>query len=119
MEEGRELSAVLDSRVDERLLGKLTAAVSEAPPAERLLAGVEAFVEIAEADPEGTREALWALRGNQAGLREFERGLGLEAHRATLALGAAIQLASAELAAEDPNLRRRVPELVRWLEGSW
>jgi hypothetical protein len=36
-----------------------------------------------------------------------------------MALGGAIQLASAELASANPDLGSRVPELMRWLEGAW
>jgi hypothetical protein len=39
--------------------------------------------------------------------------------RATLAIGAAIQIASAELASVAPDLRGRTDELLCWLEGAW
>lgn len=76
-------------------------------------------VEIAERDPNATRDALWALRGDTGALEDLEHGLSLSPSRATLALGGAIQLASTELASPEPDLRGRVPELMRWLEGSW
>ncbi|HWP33492.1 MAG TPA: hypothetical protein VNL97_07060 [Solirubrobacterales bacterium] len=119
MEEGRELATVLDYRLDGRLVERVLAATEDAPPGDRLRAGVEAVVELAELDPEGTSEALAALRLDAATLQGLEGGLSLLPERATLALGAAIQLARAELCSADPDLRSRVPELLRWLEGTW
>jgi hypothetical protein len=119
MEEGRELAAVLDGSLDERLAKQILAAAEEAPARERIQAGVEAFVEAAEIDPEGTAAALAALRADATAQQRLERSLGLPEARATLALGAAIQLARAELAGPEPDLRRRSPELLRWLEGVW
>jgi hypothetical protein len=119
MEEGRELAAVLDGRLDERLVERVVSAAEDAPPEERVRAGVEAMVEIAELDPAGTKEALWALQGNPLALQGLERGLSLDAKPATLALGGAIQLARAELSSADPDLRGRLPELLRWLGGAW
>jgi hypothetical protein len=115
MEEGRELAAVLDGRLVERVLS----ATEGGPPEDRVRAGVEAVVEIAELDPEGTRDALWALQSDPLAMHSLEQGLSLDSKRATLALGAAIQLARGELASADPDLRSRVPELLRWLEGAW
>lgn len=117
--EGRERAAVLDVDLDERLVARVLDAVTEAPVAERVHDTVARVVEIAERDPDGTREALWILRGQTDALAALENGLGLSPGRATLALGGAIQLASAELASPDPDLRSRMPELVRWLEGAW
>lgn len=77
------------------------------------------IVEMADHDPGEARNALWALRGDAGALEGLEHGLGLSPSRATLALGGAIQLASTELASAKPDLRGRVPELMRWLEGSW
>jgi len=119
MEEGREPTAVLDRRLDERLLERVLGAAALAVERERLRAGVEALVASAEADPGATREALWALRGDSTALQRLEGGLDLAPRRATLALGGAIQLAAAELSAPAPDLRERIPELVRWLEGAW
>jgi hypothetical protein len=39
--------------------------------------------------------------------------------KATLAVGAVIQLAITELASASPDLRSHKDELVRWLEGGW
>jgi hypothetical protein len=119
MEEGRELATVLDYRLDGRLVERVLAATEDAPPGDRLRAGVEAVIELAELDPEGTNEALAALRVDVATLRRLEGGLSLAPERATLALGAAIQLARTELSSAEPDLRGRAPELLRWLEGSW
>jgi hypothetical protein len=117
--EGRELAAVLDGRLDERLVDRVVEAAADAAAGEEIQDAVAKVVEIAEMDPEGTREALWALRGDPSALEGLEDGLGLSPERATMALGGAIQLASTELASPDPDLRSRVPELLRWLEGSW
>lgn len=119
MEEGRELTAVLDGRVDDRLVDRVLDAAADAPAGEEIHDAVVKVVEIAEMDPEGTREALWALRGDSRALEGLERGLKLTPGKATLALGGAIQLASTELASADPDLRSRMPELLRWLEGAW
>lgn len=119
MEEGRELAVVLDSRLDERLVERVLSAAEEAPAEERLRAGVEAVVAIAELDPEGTNEALAVLRTDPVALERLEKGLGLSPKSATLALGAALQLARAELSSADPDLGSRLPELLRWLERAW
>jgi hypothetical protein len=52
-------------------------------------------------------------------MERLEAHLSLSTKRAILALGAAIQLADAELASPDPDLRSRAPELLYWLEGAW
>lgn len=119
MEEGRELAAVLDGRLDERLVEHVLAAAEEAQPDDRVRAGVGAVVELSELNPQGTSAALAELRADAAVLQRLEVGLGLSPERATLALGAAIQLARAELSSAHPALRARVPELLRWLEGVW
>ncbi len=119
MREGRELAAVLDGQLDERLVERVLDACAEAPAGEQVHGAVAKVVEIAEMDPEGTRDALWALRGRTDALLALEDGLGLSPRRATLALGGAIQIASTELGSHDPDLRGRMPELLRWLEGAW
>ncbi len=119
MSDGREVTAVLDGRVDERLVDRVLEAAADAAPGERIHDAVATVVEIAELDPEVTQEALRALRADASSMQKLERGLGLSPNRATLALGGAIQLASAELASDDPDLGSRAPELVRWLEGAW
>jgi hypothetical protein len=117
--EGRERTSVLDRRLDERLVERLLEAADEAAPGDTVRAAVERVVANAEIDPEGTRDALWALRGNPAALEGLEGRLDLAPDRATLALGGALQLASAELASREPDLRGRAAELLRWLEGAW
>jgi len=117
--DGREVAAVLDGRVEERLVDRVFEAAAEAAPGERIQDTVSKLVEIATIDPEGTREALRALRADADALQGLERGLDLSPDRATLALGGAIQLAGAELASDDPDLGSRAPELVRWLKGAW
>lgn len=119
MTEGRELAAVLDGRVDDRLVDQVVEAATGAPAGDEVHDAVMRVVEIAESDPDSTREALWALRGDAGALEGLEHGLSLSPSRATLALGGAIQLASTELASAEPDLRGRIPELMRWLEGTW
>jgi hypothetical protein len=119
MTKGRELAAVLDGTLDARLLERVLGAAREAPDSEAVRAGLEAMTAIAEEDPLGTREALWALRADADALGRLEEGLDMSPARATLALGGAIQLASAELSSAEPDLRSRLPELQRWLEGAW
>lgn len=119
MREGRELAAVLDGHLDERLVDRVLEAAADAPEGDEVRDAVARVVEIAEIDPDGTREALWALRGNSEALEGLEKGLGLGSNRGTLALGGAIQLVSTELASVDPDLRSRMPELLRWLRGAW
>jgi hypothetical protein len=89
------------------------------PPAERVRDAVETAIDIAESDPAGAREALWSLRGDCVSLQRLEAGLQMSPERATLAIGAAIQIASAELGSAAPDLRGRTDELLRWLEGAW
>jgi len=117
--DGRAVTAVLDGRVEERLVDRVLEAAADAAPGEGVHDVVAKVVEIAELDPDGTREALRALRADAGALRGLERGLDLSPDRATLALGGAIQLAGSELASDDPDLGSRAPELERWLEGSW
>jgi len=105
--------------LDERLVERVLDACADAHEGDEVRDAVEKVVEISEIDPEGTREALWALRGDPGALEGLEDGLGLHPRRATLALGGAIQIASTELASIDPDLRGRMPELLRWLRGSW
>jgi hypothetical protein len=117
--EGRELAAVLDGRLNDRLVGRVVEAATDAPAGDGVHDAVLRVVEISEEDPAATREALWALRGDVDALEGLEQGLPLSPPRATMALGGAIQLASSELASTEPDLRSRMPELMRWLEGDW
>lgn len=119
MTEGRAVSAVVDGRADEQLVERALEAAAFAPEGRQIRDAVEMVVDLAELDPEGTREALWGLRGNVEALARLEARLDMSPERATLALGAAIQICSAELGSGEPDLRRRQPELRRWLEGAW
>lgn len=119
MTEGRAVSAVVGGRLDERLVERAFEAAALSPEGEQIRDAVETVVDISELDPEGTREALWSLRGDREGLERLEGCLKMTSERATLALGAAIQICSAELSSVDPDLRQRTPELLRWLEGAW
>lgn len=111
---------LVGGRLDEGLVERAISAAEVEPFSEdRIRAGLEAIAASAEADPEAARAALWELRRDHATLARLEACLGGSRERATLALGAAIQLAAAELASPTPNLRRRLPELARWLELDW
>ncbi|HEX6754158.1 MAG TPA: hypothetical protein VF093_11300 [Solirubrobacterales bacterium] len=119
MTEGRAVSGVVDGQLDERLVERTLEALSEAPPEDRVREAVETIVDVAELDPAGTRAALWSLRANRDAIERLEASLGMSPTRATLALGATIELARTELAAPKPDLRSRMPELLGWLEGEW
>jgi hypothetical protein len=116
--EDREPALLLEGRLDDELVERVAAAAAEEPLSEdRIRAALEAVVAWAEADPTAVREALWELRGDHSKLARLEACLGDNPERATLAFGAAIQVAAAELASPTPDLRRRLPELARWLAG--
>jgi hypothetical protein len=70
---------------------------------------------MAEVDPEGARMALWRLQTDWETLAIMEERLGGEPTQAALRIGAAIQLARAELASPAPQLRRLLPEMLEWL----
>jgi hypothetical protein len=118
MQEGTRTAPLVEGRVDERIVSRAIAAAEEAPLGERIAAGLEAVIEIAETDPAATRSALSDLRSDHRALARLEACLG-DCDRATLRLGGAIQLALSELASPNPDLRNRQPELTRWLEGGW
>jgi hypothetical protein len=119
MTEGRGVTAVVDGRLDERLVERALEAAADAPPEDRIREAVTTVVDVAELDPEGTRAALWSLRANRDAVARLEASLGMSPTRATLALGAAMELARVELGAPEPDLRSRIPELLCWLEGEW
>jgi hypothetical protein len=119
MTEGRAVSTVVEGRLDESLVERALEAAAFAPEGGRIRDAVETVVDVSELDPEGTREALWALRGDTVALERLEACLEMSPARATLALGAAVQICSAELSSVEPDLRERLPELLRWLEGRW
>ncbi len=113
------MTAVLDGRVDEGLVDQVVEAATDAPAGNEVHDALMRMIEISERDPATARRELWALRGDVGALERLEQGLKLSARRATLALGGAIQLASTELASLEPDLRGRMPEMMRWLEGAW
>lgn len=119
MMEGIGSSAVVEGRLDEQQVERMLGAAVAGPSAERVRDAVETAIDIAEADLDVAREALWSLRGDYTALERLEAGLEMSPERATLAIGAAIQIAGAELACAAPDLRGRTEELVRWLEGDW
>lgn len=119
MREGTKTAPQAEGRVEEGIVKRAIAAAEEALPADRVRTGLEAVIDFAETDPVAARAALSALRSDHAALARLERCLQASAERATLSLGAAIQVALTELASPIPDLRRRLPELERWLEGDW
>jgi hypothetical protein len=82
---------------------------------EPVQAAIEAAVKMAEVDPEGARMALWRLQTDWETLEIMEERLGGEPTLAALRIGAAIQLARAELASPAPQLWRLMPEMLEWL----
>jgi hypothetical protein len=108
-----------EGRGEEEIVKRAIAAAEQAPLADRVRTGLEAVIDYAETDPAAARAALSTLRGNHHALARLEGCLRSGAERATLGLGAAIQVALTELASPAPDLRRRLPELERWLEGAW
>jgi len=113
MGESRErLLLVSDDRYKEAF-AQVCEAADRAP--DPLRAGVEAIVAIAELDPRHAREGLWRLQTDWRALKLLEPYVGGGPTQAALRLGAAIQLARAELASPTPQLRRRLPELMEWL----
>ena len=113
MEKSRErLLLIRDDRYADAF-AEVYEAAERAP--EPLRAGVEAIVAIAELNPVGAREGLWRLQADWRTLKLLEPHVGGGPTEAALRLGAAIQLARAELASPAPQLRRRLPELMEWL----
>ncbi len=119
MREGTKTVLLAEGPADEEVVKQAIAAAQEAPLEDRVTAGLEAVIAIAESDPAATRSALVALRADHRTLERLERCLGGRAKRATFGLGGAIQLALSELSSPKPDLRGRRPELARWLEGGW
>jgi hypothetical protein len=119
MREGTRTALLEEGQLDEGIVKRAGAAAEEAPPEQRVRAGLQALIEAAETDPPAARSALSALRGDHSRLAEIETWLGGDPDRATFSLGAAIQIAETELASPTPDLERLAPELLRWLEGNW
>jgi hypothetical protein len=119
MSEGTKTVPPVEGRLDKRIARRVIAAAEEAPPGDRVRAGLEASIEIAETDPAAARSALRELRSDHRRLGRLEAWLGGDPDRTTFGLGAAIQLADTELASATPSLGDLAPELLRWLEGNW
>jgi len=119
MREGTKTALLETGRVDEGFVNGAVAAAEEAPPSDRIRAGLEALIAMAETDPAAARSALHRLRADHFRLAQVEAWLGGDPDRATFALGAAIRLAATELSAEEPDLTAIKPDLLRWLEGEW
>lgn len=119
MREGTRTAVLEKGRLDEEFVKRAIAAADEASPPHRVKAGLEALIAMAETDPAAARLALHEFRTDHLRQSRVEAWLGGDPARATFALGAAIQLATAELASEEPDLARIEPDLLRWLEGDW
>jgi hypothetical protein len=119
MGEGTRTALLVEGPLDEVIVKRAIAATEEAAPEDRVKAGLEALIAVAETDHAAARSALLELRADHARLSRLEAWLGGNPDRVTFGLGAAIQLAATELAAPDPDLHSLVPELLRWLEGDW
>jgi hypothetical protein len=119
MREGTRTALLEKGQFDEETVKRVIVATEEAPPEDRVRAGLEALIDLAEADPATARSALRELRTDHLRLGQIEAWLGGDPDRATFGLGAAIQLANAELAEPNPDLERLTPELLIWLEDEW
>jgi hypothetical protein len=119
MREGTKTAPLKEGQLKEGFVKRALAAVEEASPDDRVRAGLEALIGMAEVDPAAARSALRGLRADHLRLSRIEAWLGGDPDRATFGLGAAIQLAGAELSADEPNLTAIEQELLRWLEGKW
>jgi len=119
MREGTRTALLVEGRVHEGFVKRALAAAKGAPSEDRVRTGLEAAIAAAETDPAAARAALTELRCDHASLRRIESCLGGSEEETTLALGAAIQVALSELYSPQPDLRRRLPELQRWLERDW
>lgn len=119
MRESTETALLEKGLTDEEFAKRAIAAAEAARPRHRVRAGLAALIETAETDFAAARSALHALRADHSRQTRLEAWLGGDPDRTTFALGAAIQLATAELAADDPNLPSIEPDLLRWLEGDW
>lgn len=119
MREGTRTALLEEGQADEEFVKRASAAADGAPPDNRVRAGLEALIAMAEIDPAAARSALRKLRADHLRLGRLEAWLGGDPDRATFGLGAAIRLAEAELASASPDLGDAVPELLRWLEGDW
>lgn len=112
-------TALLDAgHLDEEFVKSAIAAVEGVSPRDRVRAGLEALIAMAETDPAAARSSLRELRADHDRLGRLEAWLGGDPDRATFGLGAAIQLTDTALASPQPNLERLAPDLLHWLEGA-
>jgi len=118
MTENRGVALLVDGQLDERLVERAFDAAAGAPYDQRIRHALEAAVDAAEADPERALEALWKLRNDEETVERLVQCMDCSPEWAMLALGAAFQIAHSELTSPTPNLRSRVPELLRWLGGN-
>lgn len=113
MRESRETLAVVEGACPcGGVAGAMEAASATADP---LRTGLEAMVELSEEDAEAARQALWRLQADWPTLERLEHQIGGDPVQAALRVGAAIQLARAELGSPAPHLRGRLPELLELL----
>ncbi|HVY96942.1 MAG TPA: hypothetical protein VHA54_08290 [Solirubrobacterales bacterium] len=113
MGESRETLAVVEDACPHGgAAGVMEAANATADP---LRTSLEVIVELSEEDVEAARQALWRLQADWPTLEQLERQIGGDPVQAALRVGAAIQLARAELASPAPRLRSRLPELIELL----
>jgi hypothetical protein len=119
MSEGTKTALPVKDRLDEQIASRVIAAAAGAAPEDRVRAGLEAVIEIAETNPAAARLSLHELRSDHHRLSRLEAWLGGDPDRTTFGLGAAIQLVDAELSCQAPDLSAHIPELLRWLKGDW
>jgi hypothetical protein len=119
MREGTRTALLNKGQFDEETVKRAVAVAEEAPPDDRVRAGLAVLIDLAETDPAAARSALHELRADHLSLGQIETWLGGDPDRATFGLGAAIQLANTELASPTPDLEHLTPELLIWLEGEW
>lgn len=119
MREGTKTALLNKGRSCEEFVKRAIAATEGASPRQRLRTGLAALIEMAETDLAAARSALHELRTDHLRQKRIEILLGGDPVRATFGLGAAIQLATAELATADPDLIAIESDLLRWLEGKW
>lgn len=119
MTENRGVALLVDGRLDERIVERAFEAAADGSYDQRIRNALEAAIDAAEADPERALEALWTLRHDDETVERLVLCMDCPPERATMALGAAFQIAHTELAAQNPDLRSRIPELLRWLETGW
>lgn len=113
MGESREALAVVEGACPRGGAAGVMEAASATPDPMRT--SLEAVVALSEEDAEAARQALWRLQADWVALEQLERQIGGDPVQAALRVGAAIQLARAELASPAPHLRDRVPELMNLL----